>query len=88
MKTIHTRQSGSTLLVAVMASIVIVGLAFAMSTISMATRREYADAHLHLERLYVAEGGVSLAMLDMTHGGSGDIGSPTSPANRNPLSGP
>jgi hypothetical protein len=80
-KTGQDSESGVALFLAVVAVIAFVGISFSMIASSLATSREYSAAKDHVQRLYIAEAGASMALNDIFAGGTGKLGSPKSPVS-------
>jgi hypothetical protein len=78
------REAGSALYLALVATLLLFGLTFALVTESSTTTREYGAALAHTRRHNVAEAGLCYAMLDLAAGGSGDLGTGADPVSFGP----
>ena len=75
-------RRGAALTVTLLSSFVVVGVGFAMLTVSAATQREYQTMVMRAQRRYLAQTGVAESLADMSAGGTGVLGTQASPVSR------
>jgi hypothetical protein len=80
-RTSREKEAGMALFLAIAAVIAFVGMSMGMITSSLSTNKEYAASQDRVQRLYVAEAGISYALADLAGGGSGNLGTMESPVS-------
>jgi len=72
-------ERGSVMTVALLATMVVVGMGVSMLTVSTATQRDHLAAQQRANRRYLAQSGVTQSILNMVQGGDGRLGTKQAP---------
>ena len=72
-------ERGSVWFVTTIGAMSCVGIVLGMLTVTMSADREYTCAVEHIQRLYLAEAGISATLVDLATGGGGGLGSDQAP---------
>lgn len=75
------REAGAALYLALVIGIVLMGMSTVMVSVSTTTTQENETARKHMVRLQIAESGVRRALLELSQGGDGDIGTMGAPVD-------